>query len=348
MAVVRNLRPGASPASSPSRFRLLQGPLEIELALGTGYIGRDATCEVSVDDPLASRRHAQVRVDEATVSITDLGSVNGTYVNGERITGTRTLVGGDWITIARQEFQLLDLRSSKPHPGATQSSASPPSSDHDGGRPAVPPASGARTNERPSPPPGSYRAVIPRVPRSNPPNVPPSSSGPSPVTPRSGRSMAREDLFSDDLADEATAQVNTFQLFGKLAEGAFAAQEDTRAEQILSAQFRTILDSARQRGSVAPEAADFVARYAVKLATVTSNAAWLDALFKVFSVTKRPLPEGVVEELGSVLKKFPALDRGALHDYVEVLRAQAGAMSASDRFAVQRIAGLEQILGART
>jgi hypothetical protein len=160
--------------------------------------------------------------------------------------------------------------------------------------------------------------------------------------------MAREDLFADDPTEEATAQVNTFQLFGKLVEGAFAAQEDARAEQILSAQFRTILDSARQRGSVAPEAADFVARYAVKLATVTSNATWLDALFKVFTVARRPLPEGVVEELGSVLKKFPSLDRATLRDYVEVLRAQAGAMSPSDRFAVQRIAGLEQILGART
>ncbi len=62
-------------------------------------LGRSAECDLPIDSPRASRRHAQVRLDGDRVVVEDLGSRNGTFVNGERLTGTRPLSGGDRIDV---------------------------------------------------------------------------------------------------------------------------------------------------------------------------------------------------------------------------------------------------------
>jgi len=69
-------------------------PLRSELAT----IGRLDECEVVLKDEGASRRHAQVRTKGGITTITDLGSTNGTRVNGDTI-GSRQLHDGDKITI---------------------------------------------------------------------------------------------------------------------------------------------------------------------------------------------------------------------------------------------------------
>ena len=53
----------------------------------TVTIGRAPECEVLIADAACSRRHAQLHVDDGTVTLEDLGSHNGTRVNGERVTG---------------------------------------------------------------------------------------------------------------------------------------------------------------------------------------------------------------------------------------------------------------------
>ncbi len=69
-------------------------------------IGRDELADIVLDDPGISRRHCEVRVTNdgphLVSSIRDLGSTNGTYVNGERITSTR-LSEGDQITVGRTQ-----------------------------------------------------------------------------------------------------------------------------------------------------------------------------------------------------------------------------------------------------
>src|SRR5690606_27060487 len=47
-------------------------------------IGRDAACDVRVDDRRVSRRHARLEVQQGAVVLTDLNSTNGVYVNGTR------------------------------------------------------------------------------------------------------------------------------------------------------------------------------------------------------------------------------------------------------------------------
>jgi ABC transport system ATP-binding/permease protein len=74
--------------------------LEGELVIGR----EDAT--VTIDDSELSRRHAVVRPVDGGVEIEDLGSLNGTYVNGERIAGPRRLSGGDSIKLGQTVIEL--------------------------------------------------------------------------------------------------------------------------------------------------------------------------------------------------------------------------------------------------
>ena len=64
----------------------------------TVSIGRLPQCEVALADKGASRRHAQIRLKDGVATLTDLGSTNGTEVNGHPVQ-TTSLEDGDRITI---------------------------------------------------------------------------------------------------------------------------------------------------------------------------------------------------------------------------------------------------------
>ncbi len=67
-------------------------------------LGRDDAADIILDDPGISRRHSELRVTtdgpHFVTTIRDLGSTNGTFVNGERVTTTH-LDDGDRITVGR-------------------------------------------------------------------------------------------------------------------------------------------------------------------------------------------------------------------------------------------------------
>lgn len=67
-------------------------------------IGRSSECQVVVADPRVSRRHAMIRKQDGGFYLFDLGSFNGSYLNGSRVTATRQLQHGDVITFADHEF----------------------------------------------------------------------------------------------------------------------------------------------------------------------------------------------------------------------------------------------------
>lgn len=69
----------------------------VELGPGEHVIGRDAQVSVCLASASVSRRHAIVRVQAGQATVEDLGSKNGTYVNGARLKGARDLADGDEI-----------------------------------------------------------------------------------------------------------------------------------------------------------------------------------------------------------------------------------------------------------
>jgi pSer/pThr/pTyr-binding forkhead associated (FHA) protein len=78
---------------------------------GETLVGRGDECTFQVDDVAVSRQHLLVRRSGDVVTLLDLGSSNGSFVNGAPMLGTRTLRAGDLITIGKTEL-LLGARDS--------------------------------------------------------------------------------------------------------------------------------------------------------------------------------------------------------------------------------------------
>jgi pSer/pThr/pTyr-binding forkhead associated (FHA) protein len=74
---------------------------------GVLTVGRDPGCDLRLSDPHASRRHAQLLDVGGTIWLQDLGSANGTFINGERIRGARRVFHGDEIRFDQTSCQLL-------------------------------------------------------------------------------------------------------------------------------------------------------------------------------------------------------------------------------------------------
>lgn len=74
---------------------------------GTHDVGRSSECWLTLDDELSSRVHARFIVDTDHCAIEDLGSRNGTHVNGDRIEGEVPLNDGDRVRIGRELMTLI-------------------------------------------------------------------------------------------------------------------------------------------------------------------------------------------------------------------------------------------------
>jgi pSer/pThr/pTyr-binding forkhead associated (FHA) protein len=62
-------------------------------------IGRDASNVIAINDAEVSRKHAKLSLQNSVYEIQDLGSTNGTFINGQRITGSQELKPGDTVTL---------------------------------------------------------------------------------------------------------------------------------------------------------------------------------------------------------------------------------------------------------
>jgi pSer/pThr/pTyr-binding forkhead associated (FHA) protein len=91
----------------------LTGPLQVPLVAERTIVGRDSDCDVVLADLTISRRHAELRRTGDGFTVTDLGSLNGTYVNRNPVRRAR-LLDGDTVWIGR--FRLV-FRSGAVEPG---------------------------------------------------------------------------------------------------------------------------------------------------------------------------------------------------------------------------------------
>ena len=95
-----------SVAAGTPTLRLSTGPLAGKVFEVTANlrIGRHPFNEVSLGDPGVSRYHCWILYRDGMLSVEDLASANGTYVNGERVRARRTLKAGDRIRIGSTEI----------------------------------------------------------------------------------------------------------------------------------------------------------------------------------------------------------------------------------------------------
>src|SRR6188472_2332043 len=109
-------------------------------------VGRGSDCDLTLADTEASRRHALLRPQaDGSVVLEDLGSTNGTYVNGQRISGPVTLRGGERVRIGETE---LNFRNGAVAP-QTQPSPPPPAAAAPGAAAAA--AAGRQASAPPTP-----------------------------------------------------------------------------------------------------------------------------------------------------------------------------------------------------
>ena len=83
-------------------------------------IGRDPTAAVHLTDEEVSRRHAIITLGEGRPTIEDLGSFNGTHLNGGEVTGETPVESGDQIRVGQSVLELRQL------PGAEDPEAMKP------------------------------------------------------------------------------------------------------------------------------------------------------------------------------------------------------------------------------
>jgi len=117
-------------------------------------IGRDSSNEIVINDAEVSRRHARLTFQGGKYVLEDLGSTNGTFVNGQRLAGPRVLKAGEVVSFGEQIVLVFEVTTNDP--GATMVSpraAAVPSAS----RPATPPP----------PPPADYVGSVPAGPVSS-------------------------------------------------------------------------------------------------------------------------------------------------------------------------------------
>ncbi len=84
-------------------------------------IGRWQDNDIVVDDRWVSRNHARIRRDGERYVVEDLGSKNGTFVNGQRIAGPTELADGDVVQVTPLvELTFVDYGATAPLPGEAQ------------------------------------------------------------------------------------------------------------------------------------------------------------------------------------------------------------------------------------
>ena len=128
-------------------------PLEKE----ESFLGRDLTNDVSISDPEVSRRHARFIMQGENVLVEDLGSTNGTFLNGQRISSPQQLRAGDVITLGENIVMIFEKSSYDPD--ATVVSSQPVQMSKAEPIPAPAPAPAQPVYQKP-PEPREYRPPV--------------------------------------------------------------------------------------------------------------------------------------------------------------------------------------------
>jgi hypothetical protein len=107
---------GIVPATKPRTFLrggvfLTAGGRSYALRAPRIVIGRSQHCRVVLDDRRVSHQHAAIQVTPHDVMLEDLGSVNGTWLNGVRLTETQALRDRDLIVVGVQQLSVSALPS---------------------------------------------------------------------------------------------------------------------------------------------------------------------------------------------------------------------------------------------
>lgn len=248
--------------------------MEITLGPGEHIVGRGSECSVSIDDPLASRRHAAITVTPESASIRDLGSRNGVLVNGEEIDDARTLVAGDLITLGSQAMKVLQIRRDTSRPRV-----------HD----TVPIARIALLKGIGEPAGGTSRSPKSPIP-------------PPPVMRDAGLDERRRATTTQGGVAPFGQSAAAFRLITEAARWAVQAGGAERAEKILDLPLHEVLTALRAGKYVDVQVLDMAASEATMLCELTGQRRWCDYVHELFDARNLEIPEALLERLALAIR----------------------------------------------
>ena len=299
-------------------FSLVVKGRRIALRQGTLAVGRSLSCDIVVNDRLVSREHAHLIVSESRLILLDLSSTNGLYVNGQRVSGSSELSGGDVVVIGTWELKIAsdehaDLSTFETVP----SLFGEPSASLQG-----------ELTER-----GMFEATEAAPPEA-------SSFEATPVVSVPYVS-ARPTAARAELDPRAVAKADAFQVIGRLADRAMLMGNYEAAEQVIERHLTELVASARG-GTVLPDSVrEGAVRQALRLADVMRKPRWIDTAVEICLLARRPMNEWATARLVALVPQLPGVDREMIFYYQQVLRAARPHLGEADRALAEQIIALQ-------
>ncbi len=141
-------------------------------------------------------------------------------------------------------------------------------------------------------------------------------------------------------------RVNELTLVGAVAEKALAMGRPEDANRLLERPLRDVLSRTQSDATIDLGLVLRAATLAMKLAAALNRGEWADYVFELYTARKELLPQAIVDELYTVLRRIKG-GGASLRDYLTVLRALEHGLGPNDRFLVSRIEGLEPLVGLK-
>jgi pSer/pThr/pTyr-binding forkhead associated (FHA) protein len=152
-------------------------------------LGRDITNDIVINDPEVSRHHMRMTRGAGGYTIEDLGSTNGTFVNGQRLTGARPMRPGDMIGLGETVTLAYEAAAAPVMPGAEVSGSTVPN------MPQQRPPQQYQAPAAPQPQPYSY-SPQPATQMGGPPQYSPAAAPVPPQTPSPGAGYGDYDPYA--------------------------------------------------------------------------------------------------------------------------------------------------------
>ncbi len=301
------------------------------MPLGDFVVGRSTTCHLALDDALVSRRHATIEVRADGTSIEDLGSRNGTLVNGSRIQKKQELMHLDRITIGAHDLVFLVVTD--------RASSSPP---------------GARTRAITQSGSPTLTGATIAPPRTLSPRFSSSPHHPEEIVVREVAPTARHDVVApmasivsapappSDPGEELTGAA----LLTGIADKALALGRFDEAERVLSRSLQDLLTLAKVSPRAALPRVREGTRYALKLAEGTKRTSWVDWAFELHTITGSLMTADEIERIHELVRKLRYREIATVRRYLDVIRARAGDLGPTEKFLLQRLEGVERMVAA--
>jgi hypothetical protein len=289
-----------------ARFRLRFLLQELDLIGPVVTLGRSSECQITLEDPLVSRVHAELTVTDTYVRVRDLGSRNGVRVNGELISGEADLEHEDRLRLGSQDLVFLALEHGAQ--GAARAPRATGSMAH------------CRQCERPFP---GESAACPHCGERTP-QAFAGGNGPETIT-------------GVELGD---APSWTFRLIAEVVERALCAGRAPEAERMLERAARDI-DARVARGrKIGREQVTEASRFALRLAKLQLRPEWAEWALGLHRSEPLALAAETVELLAALDPVSLQAVRPSLYELLAHHASASGTSSPEDRATERRMVEL--------